>query len=48
LANQLLSLPIYAELRQEQVGEVVKELEKAVLAESASFDPGFAQRRLAG
>ena len=48
LADQLLSLPIYAELRQEQVGEVVKELEKAVLAESASFDPGFAQRRLAG
>jgi len=35
LANQFLSLPIYAELRQEQVGEVVVELEKTVLAESA-------------
>ncbi len=35
LANQFLSLPIYAELRQEQVSEVVAELEKAVLAESA-------------
>jgi dTDP-4-amino-4,6-dideoxygalactose transaminase len=35
LANQLLSLPIYAELRRQQVGEVVKELEKAVFAESA-------------
>jgi dTDP-4-amino-4,6-dideoxygalactose transaminase len=35
LANQFLSLPIYAELRQEQVGEVVMELGKAVLAETA-------------
>jgi len=35
LANQLLSLPMYAELRQEQVGEVVNELERALLAESA-------------
>ena len=35
LANQFLSLPIYAELRPEQVSEVVMELEKAVLAEAA-------------
>ena len=35
LANQFLSLPIYAELRPEQVSEVVMELESAVLAESA-------------
>ena len=35
LANQFLSLPIYAELRPEQVSEVVTELEKAVLAEAA-------------
>lgn len=34
LANQLLSLPIYAELREAQVGEVVNELERAVLTEA--------------
>jgi dTDP-4-amino-4,6-dideoxygalactose transaminase len=34
LANQFLSLPMYAELRPEQVSEVVMELEKACLAES--------------
>jgi dTDP-4-amino-4,6-dideoxygalactose transaminase len=32
LANQFLSLPIYAELRRDQVREVVMELEKTVLA----------------
>jgi dTDP-4-amino-4,6-dideoxygalactose transaminase len=31
LANQFLSLPIYAELREDQVREVVMELEKAIL-----------------
>jgi dTDP-4-amino-4,6-dideoxygalactose transaminase len=35
LANQFLSLPIYAELRPEQVSEVVMELEKVLLAEAA-------------
>jgi dTDP-4-amino-4,6-dideoxygalactose transaminase len=35
LANQFLSLPIYAELRPEQVCEVVQELEKEFLAEAA-------------
>ena len=35
LANQFLSLPIYAELRPEQVSEVVEELEKDFLAEAA-------------
>jgi dTDP-4-amino-4,6-dideoxygalactose transaminase len=35
LANQFLSLPIYAELRPEQVSQVVAELEKVVLAEAA-------------
>jgi dTDP-4-amino-4,6-dideoxygalactose transaminase len=35
LANQFLSLPIYAELRPEQVAEVVMELEKVFLAEAA-------------
>jgi dTDP-4-amino-4,6-dideoxygalactose transaminase len=35
LANQFLSLPIYAELRPEQVSEVVMELEKVFLAEAA-------------
>jgi dTDP-4-amino-4,6-dideoxygalactose transaminase len=34
LANQFLSLPIYAELRPEQVSEVVMELEKVFLAEA--------------
>jgi dTDP-4-amino-4,6-dideoxygalactose transaminase len=34
LANQFLSLPIYAELRREQVSEVVMELEKVLLAEA--------------
>jgi dTDP-4-amino-4,6-dideoxygalactose transaminase len=35
LADQLLSLPIYAELLPEQVSEVVKELEKVLLVEAA-------------
>jgi dTDP-4-amino-4,6-dideoxygalactose transaminase len=35
LANQFLSLPIYAELRREQASEVVMALETAVLAEVA-------------
>jgi dTDP-4-amino-4,6-dideoxygalactose transaminase len=35
LANQFLSLPIYAELRPEQVSEVVRELERVFLAEAA-------------
>jgi dTDP-4-amino-4,6-dideoxygalactose transaminase len=35
LANQFLSLPIYAELRQEQVSIVVAELEKISLVEAA-------------
>jgi dTDP-4-amino-4,6-dideoxygalactose transaminase len=35
LAHQFLSLPIYAELRPEQVSEVVMELEKVFLAEAA-------------
>jgi dTDP-4-amino-4,6-dideoxygalactose transaminase len=35
LANQFLSVPIYAELRPEQVSQVVAELEKVVLAEAA-------------
>jgi dTDP-4-amino-4,6-dideoxygalactose transaminase len=35
LANQFLSVPIYAELRPEQVSEVVTELEKVFLAEAA-------------
>jgi dTDP-4-amino-4,6-dideoxygalactose transaminase len=35
LADQLLSVPIYAELRSEQVSEVVMELEKVFLAEAA-------------
>ncbi len=35
LAKQFLSLPIYAELEPEQVSQVVKELEKVVLAEAA-------------
>jgi dTDP-4-amino-4,6-dideoxygalactose transaminase len=35
LANQFLSVPIYAELRPEQVSEVVMELEKVFLAEAA-------------
>ncbi len=35
LANELLSLPIYAELGPEQVSKVVTELEKVFLAEAA-------------
>jgi dTDP-4-amino-4,6-dideoxygalactose transaminase len=35
LANEFLSVPIYAELRREQVSEVVMELEKVFLAEAA-------------
>jgi dTDP-4-amino-4,6-dideoxygalactose transaminase len=35
LANEFLSVPIYAELRPEQVSEVVMELEKVFLAEAA-------------
>jgi dTDP-4-amino-4,6-dideoxygalactose transaminase len=35
LANQFLSVPIYAELRPEQVSKVVMELEKVFLAEAA-------------
>jgi len=35
LAHQLLSVPIYAELRPEQVSEVVMALEKFLLAEAA-------------
>jgi dTDP-4-amino-4,6-dideoxygalactose transaminase len=35
LANQFLSLPIYAELQLEQVSEVVMELEKVFLAQAA-------------
>jgi dTDP-4-amino-4,6-dideoxygalactose transaminase len=35
LANQFLSVPIYAELRPEQVSEVVMQLEKVFLAEAA-------------
>jgi dTDP-4-amino-4,6-dideoxygalactose transaminase len=35
LADQFLSLPIYAELRSEQISEVVKELDKVLLAEAA-------------
>src|ERR1700716_3732123 len=35
LANQFLSVPIYAELRSEQVSEVVMELEKIFLVEAA-------------
>jgi dTDP-4-amino-4,6-dideoxygalactose transaminase len=35
LADQFLSVPIYAELRPEQVSEVVMELEKVFLAEAA-------------
>lgn len=35
LANRFLSLPIYAELRPEQVAEVVRELERASLVEAA-------------
>jgi dTDP-4-amino-4,6-dideoxygalactose transaminase len=35
LANQFLSVPIYAELRPEQVSEVVMELEKVFVAEAA-------------
>jgi dTDP-4-amino-4,6-dideoxygalactose transaminase len=35
LADQLLSLPIYAELRQDQVDEVVKTLGGGGIAESA-------------
>jgi dTDP-4-amino-4,6-dideoxygalactose transaminase len=35
LANQFLSVPIYAELRPEQVFEVVMELEEVLLAEAA-------------
>jgi dTDP-4-amino-4,6-dideoxygalactose transaminase len=35
LANQFLSVPIYAELRPEQVSNVVMELEKIFLAEAA-------------
>jgi len=35
LANQFLSLPIYAELRPAQVSEVVAELEKVFLVEAA-------------
>ncbi len=35
LAKQFLSVPIYAELRPEQVSQVVAELEKVVLAEAA-------------
>jgi dTDP-4-amino-4,6-dideoxygalactose transaminase len=35
LANQFLSLPIYAELTADQVSEVVSELEKAFVAEAA-------------
>jgi dTDP-4-amino-4,6-dideoxygalactose transaminase len=34
LANQFLSLPIYAELRPEQVSEIIMELEKVFLAEA--------------
>lgn len=34
LADRLLSLPVYAELRPEQVGEVVRQLEQASLAEA--------------
>jgi dTDP-4-amino-4,6-dideoxygalactose transaminase len=35
LANEFLSVPIYAELRSEQVSKVVMELEKVFLAEAA-------------
>jgi dTDP-4-amino-4,6-dideoxygalactose transaminase len=35
LAKQFLSLPIYAELRPEQVGAVVRELEKVLFMEAA-------------
>jgi dTDP-4-amino-4,6-dideoxygalactose transaminase len=35
LANEFLSVPIYAELRPEQVSKVVTELEKVFLAEAA-------------
>jgi dTDP-4-amino-4,6-dideoxygalactose transaminase len=35
LANEFLSLPIYAELRPEQISKVVMELEKVFLAEVA-------------
>jgi dTDP-4-amino-4,6-dideoxygalactose transaminase len=35
LANEFLSLPIYPELRPEQVAEVVKQLEKVALVETA-------------
>jgi dTDP-4-amino-4,6-dideoxygalactose transaminase len=45
LATQFLSLPIYAELRAEQVREVVMELEKAFLAESALFASGCCSTR---
>ena len=35
LANEFLSLPIYPELRPDQVAEVVSQLQKAVLVEAA-------------
>jgi dTDP-4-amino-4,6-dideoxygalactose transaminase len=35
LANQFLSLPIYAELRPERVSEVVMKLEEVLLVEAA-------------
>jgi len=35
LAKQFLSLPIYAELRPEQISRVVSELQRAVLVEAA-------------
>ncbi len=35
LANEFLSLPIYPELRRDQVAEVVAQLQKAVLVEAA-------------
>ena len=35
LANEFLSLPIYPELRPDQVAEVVAQLQKAVLVEAA-------------
>jgi dTDP-4-amino-4,6-dideoxygalactose transaminase len=35
LANQMLSLPMYAELRPEQISKVITELEKVVLAQAA-------------
>ena len=35
LANEFLSLPIYPELRPEQVAEVVTQLQKAILVEAS-------------